>query len=121
MKKFAAIILSLVFALSLVGCKKSMNYIISNETHFRGIVAEYYEDDYIVVTLDEGETVAGNVDTVYVPLQVENADSMTRFDAGDKVTVYYDECEIKTAADAAGESVNGYIKKAVDARIESGQ
>lgn len=29
--------------------------------------------------------------------------------------------QIKTAADAAGESVNGYIKKAVDARIESGQ
>lgn len=29
--------------------------------------------------------------------------------------------QIKAAADAAGESVNGYIKKAVDARIESGQ
>ena len=27
--------------------------------------------------------------------------------------------EIKTAASAAGESVNGYIKKAVDQRIES--
>lgn len=27
--------------------------------------------------------------------------------------------EIKTAADKAGESVNGYIKKAIDMRMES--
>ncbi len=27
--------------------------------------------------------------------------------------------EIKAAADAAGESVNGYIKKAIDKRLES--
>ena len=29
--------------------------------------------------------------------------------------------EIKTAAENVGESVNGYIKKAVDTRIESGK
>ena len=29
--------------------------------------------------------------------------------------------EIKAAADAVGESVNGYIKKAVDLRMESGK
>ena len=29
--------------------------------------------------------------------------------------------QIKAAAEAAGESVNGYIKKAVDLRLESGE
>ena len=29
--------------------------------------------------------------------------------------------EIKTAADASGESVNGYIKKAIDERMERDQ
>ena len=82
MKKLIALVLSLICVLSLVGCNnRSMNYIISNEPSITGIVKETNENA-ILIENDDGE--------YWVSLNVENKDSMTSFNIGDEVVVYYD-------------------------------
>lgn len=82
MKKLIAFVLALVCALGLVGCRnRSMNYIISNEPSITGIVKET-NDNSILIENENGE--------YWVSLNVENKDSMTSFNVGDEVVVYYD-------------------------------
>lgn len=82
MKKLIALVLALVCVLSLVGCnKRSMNYTISNEPSITGIVKETNENA-ILIENDNGE--------YWVSLNVENKDSVTNFNIGDEVVVYYD-------------------------------
>ena len=82
MKKLIALILALVCVVGMVGCNnRSMNYIISNEPSITGIVKETNEDA-ILIENDNGE--------YWVSLNVENKDSMTSFNIGDEVVVYYD-------------------------------
>ena len=82
MKKLIALILALVCVLSLVGCNnRSMNYIISNEPSITGIVKETNENATLIEN-DDGE--------YWVSLNVENKDSMTSFNIGDEIMVYYD-------------------------------
>lgn len=82
MKKFVVLLLSLICVVSLVGCNsRSMNYIIENEPNITGIVNET-EDNFILIKNEDGE--------YRVSLNVENKDSMTRFNIGDEVVVYYD-------------------------------
>ena len=82
MKKLIALILALVCVLSLVGCNnRSMNYIISNEPSITGIVKETNENATLIEN-DDGE--------YWVSLNVENKDSVTKFNVGDEVVVYYD-------------------------------
>ena len=82
MKKFIALVLALVCLISSVGCNsRSMNYIIENEPSITGIVNEADEVS-ILIKNEEGE--------YRVSLNVENKDSMTRFNIGDEVVVYYD-------------------------------
>jgi len=82
MKKFVVLLLSLICVVSLVGCNsRSMNYIIENEPNITGIVNEA-EDNFILIKNEDGE--------YRVSLNVENKDSMTRFNIGDEVVVYYD-------------------------------
>lgn len=82
MKKFISVILSVICLLSLVGCNnKSLNYIISNEPSIIGIVKET-SDNSILIENETGEYT--------VSLEVECADSVTHFNIGDEVVVYYD-------------------------------
>lgn len=82
MKKFTAIMLALICLLSLSACdNRSMNYIIENEPNITGIVKETNEDS-ILIENEKGEYI--------VSLKVENKDSMTSFNVGDEVVVYYD-------------------------------
>ena len=81
-EKIIAFVLALIFVLGLVGCNnRSMNYIISNEPSITGIVKETNENA-ILIENDDGE--------YWVSLNVENKDSVTNFNIGDEVVVYYD-------------------------------
>ena len=82
MKKLIALFLALVCVLGMVGCNnRSMNYIISNEPSITGIVKETNENAIMIENAD-GE--------YWVSRNVENKDSMTSFNIGDEVVVYYD-------------------------------
>ena len=82
MKKLIALFLALVCVLGMVGCNnRSMNYIISNEPSITGIVKETNENAIMIENAD-GEYWASR--------NVENKDSMTSFNIGDEVVVYYD-------------------------------
>lgn len=82
MKKLIALILSLLFVLALFGCdNRSLNHIINSEPCITGIVKEANEN-IILIENDSGE--------YYVSLNAENKDSMTNFNIGDEVVVYYD-------------------------------
>lgn len=82
MKKYIAVVLALVCIWALVACNnRSMDYIIRNEPSIIGIVKET-TDKSILIENDSGE--------YSVSLDVENKDSMTHFNIGDEVVVYYD-------------------------------
>ena len=82
MKKLIALVLALICVLGMVGCNnRSMNYIISNEPSITGIVKETNENSILI----ENEN-----SEYWVSLNVENKDSMTSFNIGDEVVVYYD-------------------------------
>lgn len=82
MKKLMALLLTVVCILSLVGCNtRSMNYIISNEPSIAGVVKETNENSILI----ENEN-----DEYCISLNVENMDSITSFNIGDEVVVYYD-------------------------------
>jgi len=73
------IVLSCV--LGLAGCGRSMNHIIENEPNITGIVKEICENTVLI----ENET-----GEYWVSLEVENPDSVTHFQIGDEILVYYD-------------------------------
>ena len=81
MKRYFLFVLTVICSLLFIGCKKSMNYIIENEPNMVGIV-ENTAEQAILIKNDSGE--------YWVSLDVENSDSMTHFNIGDEVVVYYD-------------------------------
>lgn len=89
MKKLIAWALILAAVISLAGCARTMDDVIQNEPHFTGIVVEQQENR-ILVDVNQTEEINSQYDIVSVSLDVEMSDSMTNFDIGDEVTVYYD-------------------------------
>lgn len=82
MKKLTALILVLVCTLGFLSCNnKSMNYIISNKPNITGVVKKANENA-ILIENDNGEYL--------ISMNIENKDSMTSFNIGDEVVVYYD-------------------------------
>lgn len=82
MKKLIAFVLVMICVLTLAGCNnRSMNYIIQNEPSITGIVKTITNDAFLM----ENET-----GEYWVSLKVENKDSMTHFNIGDEVVVYFD-------------------------------
>lgn len=61
---------------------------IAKEPHFAGTVTEVY-DNIILVIVDEGEEVRRSSDLMSVSLNVKLKDSITHFNVGDRVIVYY--------------------------------
>ncbi len=82
MKKLFIIVLALVCVLTLAGCSnRSMNDIIANAPSITGIVKDTGEKAILI------ENEAGEY---WVSLDVENKDSVTHFNIGDEVVVYFD-------------------------------
>ena len=82
MKKHIALVFVLLFVISMAGCHgRSMNHIISNEPNITGIVKDT-TDHAILIENDNGE--------YWVSTNTENKDSMTVFQPGDEVVVYFD-------------------------------
>ena len=82
MKKLIALVLLVICVMTLVGCNnRSMNYIIQNEPNITGMVKTITNDAFLM----ENET-----GEYWVSLKVENKDSMTHFNTGDEVVVYFD-------------------------------
>ena len=82
MNKIVRLCLTILFMFCLIGCgKKSMNDIINSEPNITGIVKEVNENS-ILIENENGQ--------YWVSLNVENKDSVTNFNIGDEVVVYYD-------------------------------
>lgn len=74
----------------LSACTKPMNMnSVVKEPNFTGRVEEI-EENSILVRVDEDEEEAASSDLISVSLDVELEDSMTDFNVGDKVRIYYD-------------------------------
>lgn len=87
MKKYALLLFTMLHALLLAGCQRTMNDIIEKEPSVVGIVEEVYENS-ILISCEEMEGYLSEV-KCRVSLEVENKDSMTHFNIGDEVVVYY--------------------------------
>ena len=88
MKKLVALVLVVLFVFSLAGCgNRSLNDIIRHEDYVTGIVREVY-DNYILIFIENSGYPNGAA--CEVSLNVEYKDSMTHFNVGDVVKVYYD-------------------------------
>lgn len=71
------------------GCNKMNMNTVVNEPNFAGIVT-YSDEKSILVKVNEGEEILKSADVMSVSLNVELKDSMTEFNVGDEVRVYYD-------------------------------
>lgn len=81
-------VLLICLALAYIFKPMTMNDIYS-EPNFTGVVTEVF-DKAIIVSVDEGEDELKSSDKISVSLDVKLKDSMTHFDVGDKVKVFYD-------------------------------
>ena len=81
MKKLIALVLLVICVMTLMGCNnRSMNHIIQNEPNITGIVKSITNESFLMEN-EPGE--------YWVSLKVENKDSMTHFNTGDEVVVYF--------------------------------
>ena len=95
MKKYTSLFLTLICALSLLGCSnKSMNYIIKNKPSVTGIVEEVYAD-HVIVYSEEADGYP-NGSNWSISLNVENKDSYTNVVVGDEIVFYYDGMAMET-------------------------
>ena len=89
MKRLFVFLLSVVLLFGMGGCGRTMNDVIANEPNFMGIVTDV-GDSSILVAVDESSDAYRSCHEIWVSLDVEMADSMTHFNIGDEVVVYYD-------------------------------
>ena len=87
MKKILSLILTLFCVLSLVGCGRSMDDIIKNESSITGVVEEVYNNSILISIQTEAYPYGAYCD---VSLDAENKDDMVDFNIGEEVIVYYD-------------------------------
>ena len=87
MKKILSLILTLFCVLSLVGCGRSMDDIIKNESSITGVVEEVYNNSILISIQTDAYPYGAYCD---VSLDAENKDDMVDFNIGDEVIVYYD-------------------------------
>ncbi len=89
-RKVRAVILAMSLCLfTLVGCSRDINYIVDHEPCVRGTVAETATEAIVIDVASEDELYEEH-SSIRVSLDVERKDSMTEFDVGDEVAVYYD-------------------------------
>ena len=81
------IVFLLFCVLSLVGCGRSMDDIIKNESSITGVVEEVYNNSILISIQTDAYPYGAYCD---VSLDAENKDDMVDFNIGDEVIVYYD-------------------------------
>lgn len=98
MKKLTALVLTLaltlVCALGMVGCSRTMDVIIAKEPNVTGIVEEVH-DDHIIMYAEKADG-RRNGSWWSISLNVENKDSYTDIVVGDEIVVYYDKIVAET-------------------------
>ena len=85
MKKILSLILTLFCVLSLVGCGRSMDDIIKNESSITGVVEEVYNNSILISIQTDAYPYGAYCD---VSLDAENKDDMVDFNIGDEVIVF---------------------------------
>lgn len=90
----AITILVILFILTYLFKPMSMHDIY-DKPNFRGIVTKVYDNE-ILISVDEGENEIKSSDKMIVSLDVKLKDSITNFDVGDKVHVFYDGSILET-------------------------
>ena len=88
MKRITAIIMSLICLIVFIGCRRDLNYIISNKPSVLGTVEEI-TDRAILITCKDLEGYSQDVQC-WVSLDVEYSDGLTEYSVGDTVDVFYD-------------------------------
>lgn len=88
MKKFILILLSVLSIIVMVGCRRDLNYIISNRTSVLGTVEEI-TDSAILITCHDLQGYDQDVQC-WVSLDVEYEDGLSEYNVGDMVDVFYD-------------------------------
>ena len=78
-----------VILVLLAGCSRNMDDVIAHEPCFTGQVEEVTED-YVVVAVNDNESIYDDYPIVHASLDVEQADSCLDFEVGDEIMVYYD-------------------------------
>lgn len=96
MKRLVVFLLSVVLLLGMGGCGRTMNDVIANEPNFMGIVTDVTESS-ILVAVDESSDAYRSCREIWVSLDAQMADSMTHFNIGDEVVVYYDGMIMETS------------------------
>lgn len=83
------LLLVIVFMTLISGCRKTLNMEnVVNEANFEATIKEVYENSILVkVSIDEYLISA---DLIKVSLDVKVKESITNFEVGDKVRIYYD-------------------------------
>ena len=85
--RFLFLLLTALLVLS--GCKRSMNAVIGKEPNLTGTVTSV-ADTSILVEIAQDDPFRVSCSSVWVSLDVEITDSVTHFNLGDTVTVYFD-------------------------------
>lgn len=85
--RFLFLLLTALLVLS--GCKRSMNDVIGKEPNLTGTVTSV-TDTSILVEIAQDDPFRASCASVWVSLDVEIADSVTHFNLGDTVMVYFD-------------------------------
>lgn len=80
------LLIAMLLLSSQAGCSKDINYIIDHEPHFSGIV-EAMDENYIVVSVTEGNPMLDASLSIQVSLNVERKDCFLSFAVGDEVAV----------------------------------
>ena len=89
MKKSISLLVVILLIASLVGCSRSMNYVIGHEPSFIGKVEKVMED-YVLVNVNADDAIYSDHTNVQVSLDVELSDSYLDLSSGDEIVVYYD-------------------------------
>lgn len=79
----------LLLCLILCGCGRTIDDVIAEDPHLVGVVTEVTETD-ILVQINDDDRYRLSCEFVRVSLEVEFPDSMTSFQVGDTVAVYFD-------------------------------
>lgn len=89
MKKSISVLVVILMIVSLVGCSRSMNYVIEHEPSFIGKV-ETVAEDFVLVNVNTDDAIYSDYTNVQVSLAVELSDSYLDLSSGDEIVVYYD-------------------------------
>ncbi len=88
MKKITLILLSFLCTIVMVGCRRDLNYIISNKPSVLGTVEEI-TDSAMLITCHDLQGYEQDVQC-WVSLDVEYEDGLSEYSIGDIVDVFYD-------------------------------